>query len=599
MIRALCVALATIGALLVGDVRLATAGEQAAVRTRPTAKQLLRSIEAQEELLARKAETSLRSFYRQQWKIVERLQPRVDNWHVDAICDHLQATVAPPNERPQINQLVINVPPRNSKSTTTCVAFPSWVWGPRNLPGKRFIFITHALRLARRDSRYTRAVITSGWYQQNWGARFRLTGDQNAKDRFDNDQTGYRMIGSMRGGVMGEGANYLVVDDPIDANKLASQNELEHIVEMWKTGLVTRLNDQINDVRIIIMQRLHENDLCGHVLKEDGWVHLKLPAAFEVEDRCRTFVYVRRDDAAGAEAGTNEPDSTGAAATPAAEEDLPTLRQVAPVGHKRVLFFEDPRTEEGEPLNPKRFPREALDKMRAEDEVVFAAQQQQRPAPRGGQILQEQWWRYYDALPVDAEGKPRKPDHGAQSWDLAFKDLKTSDFIACLVGELYGPDIYIRAYFMDRRGFGASCDEIRQMRSRYPHLPAILIEDKANGPAVIEVLRQEISGIVDVDPQGGKVARAFAAQPTLKGGNVYLPNPIDGRTGKVMPERAWVQRFVANCAVFPKGRHDDDVDAFTQLVTYLRGTHNAMLDFMKQLKARDAERARKEREGRG
>jgi predicted phage terminase large subunit-like protein len=557
------------------------------MRFRPGDRKMLeRSVEAQEELLARAAEASLRSFYRQQWKIIERLQPRVDNWHVDAICDHLQATVAPPGERPGINKLVINVPPRNSKSTTTCVAFPSWVWGPRNLPGKRFIFITHALRLARRDSRYTRNVITSPWYRANWGDRFQLIGDQNAKDRFDNDQTGYRMIGSVRGGVMGEGANYLVVDDPIDANKLASDNELEHIIEMWKTGLVTRLNDHTNDVRIIIMQRLHENDLCGHVLKEDGWTHLKLPAAFEVEDRCRTFVHVQQ--------GVDVRLSTTTGQTE--QQPLPeqASEPVPPAPSERVLFFEDPRTEEGEPLNPQRFPREDLERMRAEDEVVFATQQQQRPAPRGGQILQEIWWRYYDELPRTAEGKPRKPDHGAQSWDMAFKDLKTSDFVAALAGQLYGPDIYVTDYQMERLSFTATCDAMRQWHSKHPHLPIKLVEDKANGPAVADSLKLEVPDIVLVEPEGGKIARAFAAQPALKAGHVYLPNPVDPVTGKLLPERAWVKRFIANCAVFPKGRNDDDVDAFTQLVNYLRGTHSSMLEFMKQLKARDAARAEKE-----
>jgi hypothetical protein len=325
----------------------------------------IRDIEAQRELLTRQAEGSLRSFYRQQWNIVEKLTPRVDNWHLDAICDHLSATVAPPGERPAINKLVINVPPRNSKSTTSCVAFPAWVWGPRNLPGKRFIFVTYRLSLARRDSRYTRNVITSPWYQAAWGDRFSLVRDQKTKDRYDNDKTGYRMIGSFRGGVMGEGANYLVIDDPLDATSLASPTELEHVIEIWKTGLVTRLNHQEQDVRIIIMQRLHENDLCGHVLKEDGWTHLRLPAAFEVEDRCRTFVEVQ---------GTKQ------------------------------LFFEDPRTEDGEPLNPKRFPAADLERMRVEDEWVFAAQQQQRPAPRGGQILQKARRRRRQA----AEAGPRR-----------------------------------------------------------------------------------------------------------------------------------------------------------------------------------------------
>jgi len=544
------VLLLIIGLVLLAMVTPASAGEvvRYAAKDRAT---LQRSIEAQEELLARKCETSLRTFYKWQWPLVEPMTPRVDNWHVDATCDHLQATVAAAGEAPQITKLAICMPPRNGKSTTTCVAYPAWVWGPRNLPGKRFIFTSYRLSLARRDSRYTRNVITADRYRQNWGDRFELRRDQKTKDRYDTDHAGYRMIGSFKGGVTGEGCDVLAVDDPIDTEKADNANELERVIEVWDKSLVSRLNDQTNGVRIMMMQRVAEGDLVAHVLKQGGWEYLRLPAEFEIEDRCRTFISLN--------------------------------------GEKR-LFFEDPRTEEGELLNPKRFPREVQDTLRT-NEWVYAAQQQQRPAPRGGQILQEAWWRYYDTLPLDAQGKTRKPDHGAQSWDLAFKDLKTSDFIACLVGELYGPDIYLRDYFMERRGFGASCDEIRQMRTRHPHLSAILVEDKANGPAVIETLTQEIAGIIGVEPQGGKIARAFAAQPTLKSGNIYLPNPDDPQTGKPVPGREWVRKFVKNCAVFPKGLHDDDVDAFTQLTTYLRGTHSAMLDFLKQMKARDAAKA--------
>lgn len=508
----------------------------------------------QQELLTRKAETSLRYFFRLQWKVVEKLTPRVDNWHVDAICDHLQATIADVGQVPPINRLVINVPPRNGKSSTTNVALPAWTWGPRNLPGKKFMYITYALRLARRDSVFTRRVLQSGWYQENWADRFQLLQGQKTKDRFENDQTGYRMIGSFHGGsVIGEGADILGIDDPIDPDEADNPNELERVIETFDGALVGRLNDQIRGSIILIMQRLAENDLCGHVLKQAGWQHLRLPTEFEVEDRCRTFVYINRE---------------------------------------KQPFFEDPRTTEGELLNPLRFPAESVALLRT-NEWTFAAQQQQRPAPRGGQIFQTAWWRYYDTLPLDEAGQPRSPDHGAHSWDLTFKDLATSDKVGYVAGELYGPDIYLIDHLAKRAGFAASCDLIRQKHSAHPHLDAILIEDKANGPAVMEVLTQEIAGILPVEPKGGKIARAYAAQPSVKSGHVYLPNPIDPLTGKKIPERAWVTAFTKSCGDFPKGLLDDDVDAFTQLVTYLRGTHAAMLDYLKQLKARD--QAKRER----
>lgn len=603
---------------------------------------MVRQLEAQEELLARRAEGTLRSFYRQQWNIVERSTPRQDNWHIDAMCDHLQACVADAGEIPGITRLAINVPPRNSKSTTTSVAFPAWVWGPRNLPGKRFIYSSYRLSLARRDSRYTRNVITSPWYQQYWGDRFQLLRDQRTKDRYDNDQTGYRMIGSFRGGVTGEGANILVVDDPIDTEKAESVNDLERCIEVWEQSLKWRLNDQKRDVAIIIMQRVAENDLCGHVLSQGGWQHLRLPAKFEIEERCRTFVYVKRVEAeaiAGAAADGANPESglpvprfsvvtpdhvaqLLAAATRPLPEQPPCESGVAPrdcggsttteaaagytekdingsapAGYDRVLFYEDPRTEEGEPLNPGRFPREFLDGEEEKNPWTFASQQQQRPAPRGGQIFKEAYWRYYDELPqdVDADGRatPRTPDHGALSFDLAFKDLKTSDYVGAMAGLLYGPDIYIlpNGYEMKRLGFAGACDLIEQWTSLFPTISAKVVEDAANGPAVVEHLQQVIDGLILVKPDGGKIARAYAAEPTCRSGHVYLPNPVDPKTGAAIAERAWVEKWKKNAAIFPKGKNDDDVDAFTQLVNYLKGTHSAMLEYLKQLRERDKKRA--------
>jgi predicted phage terminase large subunit-like protein len=510
----------------------------------------LKFVQVQQELLTRRAEQSLASFYRQSWRLTQGQTPRIDNWHIDAICDHLQAVT---NE--QIRKLVINVPPRHSKSTTTCTAWPAWVWGPRNLPQKRWIFTSFKLSLARRDSVHCRRIIESRWYRDRWGERFVLTGDQNAKDKYENDKAGVRMIGSFKGGVTGEGANVFVVDDPVDASKAETPGELERVIDVWESSFTSRLNDPEKDAFVIIMQRVAENDLCGHVLKQAGWEHLRLPAEYELDNPCRTFITV---------SGAKQP------------------------------FFEDPRTDDGELLNPARFNKAALDEQRT-NEYTYAAQQQQRPAPRGGLIFEDRWWRFYDEKPREADGDPRRPDHGAQSWDLAFKDLKTSDFIACLVGELYGADIYLTDYVMKRASFTASCDEIRQMQSKHPHLDAILVEDKANGPAVADALAQEISGIVLVNPEGGKISRAYAAQPTLKSGNVYLPNPNDPQTGRAIPERTWVKAFIKNCGTFPKGTHDDDVDAFTQLVRYLRGTHSSMLEYLKTLKARDdAQRAQAE-----
>lgn len=488
-------------------------------------------IQAQEERLTREAERHFRSYVRQAWPVVHPQGPLAHDWYLDAIADHLQAVT-----QGQIKDLIINVPPRHLKSTTTCVLWPSWSWGPSNEPGLRWLFTAYAHRLSRRDSVACRRVIQSAWYQERWGHRFFLMGDQNAKDRYETSARGERLIGSFAGGVTGEGADIIVVDDPIDLKNADNSNALERVIEIWDAEVASRLNDKKTGRRVIIMQRVAEHDLCGHVLAQGGWECLRLPAECELEERSRTFITLDGE---------------------------------------KTLFFEDPRTKEGELLNPKRFGPAEQDEFRKQGEFHYAAQQQQRPVPRGGTIFQETWWRFYDVLPEGVDG-------WAQSWDLAFKDLKTSDYVGGWVGGKKGDSIYLTDYLLERLSFTGSCDAIRQWRSKHPKATAILVEDKANGPAVINHLQQEISGLIARNPEGGKVARAFASQPIVQSGHVYLPNPEDPVTGKPIPERAWVRRWIANARTFPKGRHDDDVDAFTQLVIYLRGTHDAVLEFMRQ-----------------
>ena len=188
--------------------------------------------------------------------------------------------------------------------------------------------------------------------------------------------------------------------------------------------------------------------------------------------------------------------------------------------------------------------------------AAFAGQYQQRPAPAGGLIFQRDWFRYYDELPSGLEI--------AQSWDMAFKDNKDSDYVVGLVAGRRGADIYLIDRVKGQWAFSESCRQVEALTRRYPDTGTILIEDAANGPAIIDALTHRIPGIIAVSPEGGKLARAHAAQPRVEAGNVYLPNPRPH--GTLIPERAWVEDFLHQLTVFPHGAHDDDVDAFTQLL---------------------------------
>ena len=188
--------------------------------------------------------------------------------------------------------------------------------------------------------------------------------------------------------------------------------------------------------------------------------------------------------------------------------------------------------------------------------AAYAGQYQQRPAPAGGAVFQREWFRYYDELPPMPEI--------AQSWDMAFKDKPGNDYVVGLVAGRRGADIYLIDRVKGQWAFSESCRQVELLRRRYPDSATILIEDAANGPAIIDVLHHRVSGIIAVSPEGGKLARAQAAQPCVEAGNVYLPNPRPH--GRYHPERAWVDDFLYQLTVFPNGAHDDDVDAFTQLL---------------------------------
>ena len=202
----------------------------------------------------------------------------------------------------------------------------------------------------------------------------------------------------------------------------------------------------------------------------------------------------------------------------------------------------------------------------------YAGQYQQRPAPAGGGILKKHWWRYWQPrganlppVPVKlpdgtveqrkAVELPSRFDMQLQSWDMAFKDTKNADFVVGQIHAARGADRYLLDQSRDRLDLPGTLLAVRRLSAHWPGAHLKLIEDKANGPAVVQSLRHEIGGIVEVTPEGGKISRAAAATPQLESGNWYLPHPMLA---------AWVEEFIGECAAFPNGAHDDQVDAWSQ-----------------------------------
>jgi predicted phage terminase large subunit-like protein len=454
----------------------------------------------------------------QAWHVLEPNVEFVAGVHVDAICEHLQAVT---NGR--IAHLIINVPPGHAKSLLTAVFWPAWVW--INEPSSRWLFSSYREPLATRDSLKCRRLIESDWYQQRWGNRFQLRSDQNQKQRFENDRTGYRLVVPMSAGT-GERGDYVVVDDPHAVDQAESDAQRTAAVEWWNGSMSTRLNNPSQGHKIVVQQRLHEADLTGDLLVRGGYEHLCLPAEFEPERRCITSI-----------------------------------------------GWADPRTTAGELLWPDRVSHEVLASyLTSLGSYRYAGQFQQRPAPADGGMLKRHWWRYWQPRGVSLPAVPVKlpdgtieqrravelPEHFdqiLQSWDMAFKDTKNADYVVGQICGASGADRYLLDQVRDRLDLPGTLAAVRRLSAKWPVAYLKLVEDKANGPAVIQSLRRELGGFVEVNPEGGKISRASAASPQLEAGNWYVPHPMLA---------GWTAGFIEECASFPSAAHDDQVDAWSQ-----------------------------------
>lgn len=285
-----------------------------------------------------KAETSLKEFVKQAWHVVEPKREFKDGWHLDAICDHLMAV-----SNNQIQNLLINIPPRHMKSLAVSVFFPCWEWITR--PELRYVYSSYAESLSKRDSVKCRRLIQSLWYQERWYDKFQISSDQNEKMRFENTESGVRVATSVGGMGTGEGGDRIMVDDAHKITEGESPIKRMSVLDWWADEMSTRLNDEDTGAKVITMQRIHQNDLAGFVLaNEHGYTELILPARYEGENRISSVVVN--------------------------SEGLP---------------WTDPRTKVGEPLWKNRFGIKQLDKRESKmSSYAIAGQQQQRPAPRGG-----------------------------------------------------------------------------------------------------------------------------------------------------------------------------------------------------------------------
>lgn len=485
--------------------------------------ELLRLLEAREratpsaELLS--GRDSLAEYARHHWPGFE-LAP-----HHKILIEHLERV-----ERGEIRRLMIFMPPRHGKSTTSTQYFPAWYLGKH--PDRSVISATYGQDLADDFGRKVRDALRSDIHQSIF-PESRLIGDSNSIKRFNLSAGGsYYAVG--RGGpITGRGAHLFLIDDPLkDAQEAASEVICRNLQEWYSAVAYTRLAP--NGAIVLIQTRWAEMDLAGWLLKnhtEEGWVQLTLPAIAEEGDAFR---------------------------------------------------------KPGEPLW-SRFAQEYPRIKRAVGSYVWNALYQQRPAPPEGSIIKRAWCgQFYKEL-------PQKLDWKAQSWDCTFKDTSSSDFVAGHIWAISGGEFWMLPYRVhDRLDMPATMAAIRGARGLHSDCHEILIEDKANGPAVISMLRREIPGIIAVEPQGGKEARLRAVSPLFEAGNVHLPDPT------IAP---WIDEVIQQwCSFRGEGSiaHDDDCDAMSQALIRLKERGAGLIGFWRQeldRRKREEEEKKKQKGG--
>lgn len=490
---------------------------------------------SREELRLIDAELARRSLYEfvlQAWHVLEPGVEMATGWHIEAICLHLEAVT-----RGEMQLLLINVPPGHMKSLLTNVFWPAWVWLSR--PEWRVIYATYAQKLTERDSGKCRDLIQSQWYQETFAPEWQLSGDQNTKSFFTNTAGGFRLSLSREGQGTGYRGDCIVGDDPMSVEESYSESTRKQVVRWWDKTMSTRLSRPKTGCKVIIMQRLHQEDLSGHVLKRKTYQHLKLSSEFNCKQRTVTF------------AKKTDP-KTGAV--------------------RFEKFWQDPRTKDGELLFEALFDDSVLAQAKIDLGDGYSGQHLQEPSdPLGGLFKKAAWnfWRPADAAGLGTALRPDgcnnklavvlpELDRVIISLDCTFKDKDTSDFVVFTVWGCSKADRFLLDVERGRMSFSVTVDKFKKLSEKYPRAYAKIVEDKANGTAVIDTLKGQISGIIPLEPRGGKYARAAAIEPQVSSGNVYLPEGA-----------AFLAEYVKEMGDFPTGANDDQVDSTSQALLYL------------------------------
>ncbi len=422
--------------------------------------------------------------------------PFLPNWHINLIAEYLDAV-----EKGEITRLIINMPPRSLKSLCVSIAWPAWLLG--HDPTRRILAASYSSSLSLKHSIDCRHLMQAGWYRQLF-ADARILQGENQQRKFVTSLRGYRYATSVGGSLTGEGGDFLIIDDPLNPQQAARRIYRERVNQWFDATMSSRLDDKKRGVMVLVMQRLHAQDLSGHLLSRGGWEHLCLPGVIQ--------------------AG-------------------------------RVFALGDIMKEFGRDgvLHPDRENNALIERACADlGSHAFAAQYLQDPMAEQGLIIRHEWLRRYNV-------PPHAVVRYVQSWDTGIKAGLKNDASACLTFAqtetahyLLHAKVFRLEYPDMKRAFHNIAEQWR------PH--AILIEDKGSGQQLLQDMRREASyPLIPIVPKQDKVSRLVSVSPMVEAGRLLLPE-----------NASWLAAFEQELLAFPAGSHDDQVDALSQYLNWIR-----------------------------
>jgi len=426
------------------------------------------------------------------------------NWHLEVIAYELEQLRRGTNTR-----VIVNVPPRSLKSHCASVAFPAWLLGHN--PSAQIICASYAQDLSNKLASDCRTLMMSQAYKEIF--RTRLSSQRPSVQELITTQKGFRLATSVGGVLTGRGADYLIIDDPLKPDEALSETQRQNVNNWFDHTLLTRLNDKREGRIVLIMQRLHEDDLVGHLLRDEGFRLLRFPAIADCDE-----VY--------------------------------TIQNA--LGHSPTF-----RRQEGQLLHPEREDRATLDALATRmGSYNFAGQYQQSPSPLGGGLIKESWFRTY--TPADL---PKRFDVILQSWDTANKPTELSDYSVCTTWGKLNQHLFLLDVCRKRVDYPTLKRNVVELAASWDAWVKI-IEDKASSTQLIQdLIYEEVPGITRYTPPPGqdKIMRMHSCSSAIENGFVHLPE-----------EAEWLGEYLHEFRLFPKGKYDDQVDSTSQALDWVR-----------------------------